>query len=74
MAKPLEGNLPPDLDLDAGYTIQFAAIDPTTGAAVAGVNVTTGTLLVTNVAGGDLTPPDQTEPLWIPLPAVPLGG
>lgn len=37
MPKPLIQSMPPDLDLPAGYTVRFAAIDALTGATVAGV-------------------------------------
>lgn len=50
MAAPVTAPLPPGLDLQGGYTIKFVALDPTTGAAVSGVNVSAGSLLVDNVA------------------------
>jgi hypothetical protein len=53
MAKPLIGGLPYDLDLDAGWIIRVAALDPTTGAAVNGVTVTNFAILVRNLTGGD---------------------
>jgi hypothetical protein len=74
MAQKLTAGLPPVLDFDGGWTIQIAALSPTDGSAVAGVKITAGTMLVLNVGGGDLTSPAQGEPLWIPLPTVPLGG
>ena len=39
MAQPLTVPLPPDLRLWAGCIIRVTAVDPTTGAGVAGVNV-----------------------------------
>jgi hypothetical protein len=39
MPAPLKAGIPPDLDLDGGYTISFTALSPTTGALVAGVVV-----------------------------------
>lgn len=39
MAKPYNGPLPENLLIGDGYTVEFAAIDPVTGAAVAGVKV-----------------------------------
>ena len=69
MAAPLEGGIPPGLDLNANYTIQFTALDPTTGAVVSGVNVSNASLLVDNLGGGDLTSQiSDAEPLWVPLP------
>lgn len=51
MAKPVTANLPPDLDLADGYVIRLAALDPTTGAAVASVVVTDVSLFGTNLGG-----------------------
>ncbi len=39
MAQPLTVALPPNLDLWPGCIIRVTAVDPTTGAGVAGVNV-----------------------------------
>jgi hypothetical protein len=39
MATPYVAALPPDTDLTNGCTVQFVAIDPTTGNAVSGVTV-----------------------------------
>ncbi len=51
MAQPLDVSMPPFLDLGDGYVVQWSAIDPVTGADVAGVKVTGvslyGTLLGT---------------------------
>jgi hypothetical protein len=48
--------MPPVLDLPDGYVVTWAAIDPTTGADVAGVKVMAvslfGTLLGTGSGGG----------------------
>lgn len=55
-AKPLEATMPPDLDLPDGYIVEWAAIDPNTGADIAGVRVTNvsifGTMLGTGAGGG----------------------
>ena len=40
MAVPVAVAMPPDLDLPDGYQVVFAAVDPTTGNAVANVTVT----------------------------------
>ena len=78
MAAPLKTGLAPDLHLDGGYIIQFAAISPTDGSAVANVNVSNASLLVENLTGGDLTGGFATEaPLWLDLPSnlfQPTGG
>lgn len=55
MAQPLELPMPPDYDLDQRYQVRVTAIDATTGSVVPGVNVGAVTLMVDNVAGGDLT-------------------
>lgn len=58
MAQKLTAGLPQDLDLAEAYTIRFAAIDPTTGAAVAGVTVTNAQIVADNIGA---TPPDELE-------------
>ena len=55
MSQPLTIALPADFDLDDTYQIRVTALDPTTGNAVAGVNVADVTLMVDNVRGGDLS-------------------
>ncbi len=52
MAAPLKAGIPPDLDLTSAYVIEFAAIDPTTGAANTSVVVSAATLLVDQVSPG----------------------
>lgn len=70
MAAPMKAGLAPNLDIGTGYTLQFTAISPTTGAVVSGVNVSGATLTVENVAGGDLSGLlEPLDPLWISLPA-----
>lgn len=39
MAVPTDAPMPPGLDLPDGYIVQFAALDPSTGAAVSNVTV-----------------------------------
>lgn len=39
MSAPVVAGLPPDLALGGGYTLRVAALDATTGAAVAGVKI-----------------------------------
>lgn len=51
MSQPLTGGLPPFLRLPAGAIIRLNALDPTTGAEVAGVRVTDTSLFVRVVAG-----------------------
>lgn len=62
MAAPLKVPLPPDLTLTGDYVLRFDALDPTTGAAVAGVRVSAVSLFGRVLAGdtsGD-----------VPLPAL----
>ena len=50
MAQPLDVNMPESLDIGEGYSLRVTAIDPTTGALVPGVNITT-TVLTADRAG-----------------------
>ncbi len=56
MSAAVTASLPPELDLPDGYIVTWAAINPTTGANVAGVVVSGvsifGTLLGTAGGGG----------------------
>lgn len=56
MAIPLDIRMPPDLDLQDGYTLRVTALDPTTGALVSGVSIQTVVLTAsqgsTNVGSG----------------------
>jgi hypothetical protein len=52
MALPLKTDLPPDLDLAGGWTIEWDAVDPTDGSAVTGVTVSNVSVLIEPVAGG----------------------
>lgn len=64
MPEPLIAGLPPDCQLSAGFVIRLTALDPTTGVAVTGVEITEGSLLVTDVHGNiDNLAPD---PLLVP--------
>jgi hypothetical protein len=51
MAQKQTASMPTSLDLDASWTIQFAAVDPTSGAAVSGVNVSGAAIIADQVAG-----------------------
>lgn len=54
MAQKLTASMPEGLDLDASYTIEFAALDPTTGDPVSGVTVSDAYLTVTPVDVDDI--------------------
>jgi len=59
MSQPLIVPLPPGLDLEAGCTIRVTAVDPTTGAGVAGVTVKNMMIEADQLKGTkeDLIPP-----------------
>jgi len=61
VAAALKAAMPPDLDLPDGYIVQWAAVDPTTGADVAGVVVSGvsifGTMLGQGADGSALSGP-----------------
>ena len=46
MAQPLLAPMPPNTPLGNGYSIEFVAIDPTTGNAVSGVTVSNASIYV----------------------------
>ena len=51
-AAPLTASMPPDVAMTDAYVIRLAALDPTTGAAVANVTVSDVTIQVVNLTGG----------------------
>ena len=53
MAQPLTVALPPSLELWGGCTIGVAALDPTTGAPVSGVDVSNVTIEVELTSGSE---------------------
>jgi hypothetical protein len=52
MAQKLTASIPLTLDLDSSWTIQWAALDPASGAAVSGVNVSNVGMIVSQVSPG----------------------
>lgn len=60
MTAPLTAALPEWLILDHGYTITLAAVSPTTGAPVAGVQITDGAVTGRQTAAepANVLPPD----------------
>lgn len=64
MAAPLLAPMPEMLVVQSGYTVRVTAVDPTTGALVAGVNV--GMEVITGTSFSDL-PGGNTEPPPPPL-------
>ena len=63
MAQPLTAPMPPDLDLPDGYVVEWAAINPTTGADVSGV-VVSGVSIFGTVLG-TLSGPNVPNPILI---------
>lgn len=53
MAAPQKEPLPPNCTLDYGCTVEFAAISPTTGAAITGVKVSNANIYVETTATGE---------------------
>lgn len=51
MAQKVRDSMPPDLDLTGGWQLVWAAVDPTTGAAVSGVKVSGAAITVTLAEG-----------------------
>lgn len=61
--------LPEALDLTKDYVIEFTALDASTGTDVTSVVVSNASLLVANVAGGNLSTDNfDAAPLWVPIP------
>lgn len=52
MAAPVQAAMPSSLDLTNGYTVRVTALDPSTGALVAGVKIQTVVLTADNLGGG----------------------
>lgn len=65
MPQPLAAGLAPDLQLEAGYRIVVTALDPTTGAFIAGVTLTDASYFVRDLSGGDEGDQSPT-PLLVP--------
>lgn len=72
MAQKLTASMPENMDLDGTYTVQWAALDPTTGENVGGVLIGNAAMLVSQVSpggAGELEGSGFTlEPLFVPLP------
>ena len=64
----MTAGLPADCTLSAGYIVRLVALDPTTGASVAGVNLRDVSFFVTDLnSDGTTTGPDNTPlPLLVP--------
>lgn len=47
MSLPVKTGLPDNMSIGPGYTIRFTAVDPTTGAVVAGVTISDASIFCT---------------------------
>lgn len=56
----------PKLKLEKNYTVQFEAIDPTSGAAVTGVTVNNVSLTTDQEASFGVTDPQDVMPFLLP--------
>lgn len=68
MAQKIAAGMPGDMDLVAQYVIEFAALNPTTGAAVAGVKVSNAQLLVMPVDVDDVVNLESGPFMLVPGP------
>ncbi len=55
MAAPMVASLPPGIELGGGAMVQFAALDPVTGAVVAAVTISDATIQVNNLSDSALS-------------------
>lgn len=65
MSQAVTASLAEDLDLPDGYQVVWAAIDPTTGADIAGVKVSNVSLFGTNLGEGTITGTQQLGPYML---------
>jgi hypothetical protein len=65
-APPMKTGLPPDCVLSAGYIVRLAAINPTTGAAVAGVQLSDVSFFVTDLISAPGSGDQAPMPLLVP--------
>ena len=68
MPQPLTAGLPPSLQLPAGYVVRVTALDPVSGAAVGGVNVSSVAFQVRDAAAA-LDRGEAPMPLLVPVAA-----
>ena len=69
MSLPVKTGFPDDVRAGDGWTIEFAAVDPTTGADVAGVVISQ-----VNIGGAQTGGPALTDAQFVPFMLVPGPG
>lgn len=60
MAQKLTAGMPAAVELDGNYTLRLTALDPATGAVVAGVTVSAFTIFVVDLTANLLSTPGYT--------------
>ena len=68
MATPVKVGMPQDLDLPDGYIVEWDAIDPATGADVAGVVINNVSMFGTQLDAGTGTTTDFGPFMLVPGP------
>lgn len=68
MPEPFIAPMPPYLDLPAGYVLRVNAIDPTTGAQVTGVTLTSVSITIENLGGGSASALESGPFMLVPGP------
>lgn len=74
MSQKLVASMPNGMDLDNSFTIQWAALDPSTGADVSGVTVSNVGMLVTQLTPGGPEALQSGPFLFVPLDIQPSDG
>lgn len=69
MAQKLTAGFPPDLTISSGYVVRFRAVDPTSGADVAGVTITNAAMYVDDLLADTPTGADAPMPFLVPTDA-----
>lgn len=62
----MNAGLPPFFTLSSGNTVRFSAVDPSTGADVAGVVMSNASLSVNTEGADATTPPVVLSPAYLP--------
>lgn len=69
MAQKLAAGIPSSLDLTESWVLRFAAVDPTSGADVAGVKISNAAIICAQIGPSGGEPALLNEPpLWVAIP------